>query len=264
VVACGAAIQGSVLAGESNQDIVLLDVTSLTFGIETEGSIMTPIIERNTTIPCKKSQVFSTAADNQTQVHIRIFQGERTLVADNKLLGEFVLDGIPSARRGTPQIEVTFNIDSNGILNVSAVDKASNKEQSVQIRSSGGLSKEEIEQMIKDAEAYSEEDKKKRELIEKKNQLESLIHSVNTNLEEHKDKLSEEEAKNIQDAIERAKQIQSNEDVSVLTSAIDDLTKNSMKLGEILYKDKQNNSGSSDSHNDSNQSDANPDVVDIE
>ncbi len=264
VVACGAAIQGSVLAGESNQDIVLLDVTSLTFGIETEGSIMTPIIERNTTIPCKKSQVFSTAADNQTQVHIRIFQGERTLVADNKLLGEFVLDGIPSARRGTPQIEVTFNIDSNGILNVSAVDKASNKEQSVQIRSSGGLSKEEIEQMIKDAEAYSEEDKKKRELIEKKNQLESLIHSVNTNLEEHKDKLSEEEAKNIQDAIERAKQVQSNEDVSVLTSAIDDLTKNSMKLGEILYKDKQNNSGSSDNHNDSNQSDANPDVVDIE
>jgi molecular chaperone DnaK len=264
VVACGAAIQGSVLAGESNQDIVLLDVTSLTFGIETEGSIMTPIIERNTTIPCKKSQVFSTAADNQTQVHIRIFQGERTLVADNKLLGEFVLDGIPSARRGTPQIEVTFNIDSNGILNVSAVDKASNKEQSVQIRSSGGLSKEEIEQMIKDAEAYSEEDKKKRELIEKKNQLESLIHSVNTNLEEHKDKLSEEEAKNIQDAIERAKQIQSNEDVTVLTSAIDDLTKNSMKLGEILYKDKQNNSGSSDNHNDSNQSDANPDVVDIE
>lgn len=262
VVAVGAAIQGAVLQGNI-QDVVLLDVTPLALGIETEGSIMGVIIPRNTTIPTKKSQVYSTASDNQTQVHIRIFQGERTMTHDNKLLGDFVLDGIAPAPRGLPQIEVIFDMDSNGILNVSAVDKSTGKAQSVKITSSGGLSSEEIQRMINEAEQNAEIDKARKELVEKRNQMESLIHTVEKSLSEHGAQLSEDEKQNIQQALERAKQVKDSEDVNILGSAIEDLSKNSMKLGEIIHKKTQeSNAGESGAGNEPGKD--NPDIVDIE
>jgi molecular chaperone DnaK len=257
VVAVGAAIQGSILAGDI-KNVVLLDVTPLTLGIETEGAIMTPIIERNTTIPSKKSQVFSTASDNQTQVHIRIFQGERAMANDNKFLGDFVLDGIASAKRGMPQIEVTFDIDSDGMVNVSAVDKATGKAQSVKITASGGLSNEEIERMKKEAEQYAQEDKKKKELIETRNRLETLINTIDQGLVEYGSQLTDDEKNNINEALARAKEVRGNEEVNILTTAAEDLAKHSMKLTELAYKQSQNNNDSNDSGNGDNGSDNGP------
>lgn len=257
VVAIGAAIQGAVLRGDV-KDVVLLDVTPLTVGIETEGGVLTPIVPKNTTVPTKKSQTFSTAADNQTQVEIRVFQGERPMAADNKLLGNFTLMGIASAPRGIPQIEVTFDIDANGILHVSAKDKATGKEQSIRIQSSGGLSEEEIQKMIKEAEMFSEADKEKKEIAEKHNQAESLIHGTEKSLEEHGSKLSEEERKNIEDALNRVKQVKDSQDLSILNSAVNELSKASMKLGEIVYKESQKENQGQQASNEA------PEVVDVE
>lgn len=265
VVALGAAIQGGILQGEV-KGIVLLDVTPLTLGIETEGGVLSTLISRNTTIPTKKSQIYSTASDNQSQVQIRIFQGERSMAADNKLLGEFFLE-IPPAPRGVPQIEVTFDINADGILVVSAKDKATNKVQSISIKSSGGLSEEEIKKMMADAELYAEADKHKKELVEKKNQAESLIYSVEKNLQDHGSKLPEEEKKKIEESLGRVKQVKDSDDLNTLNSAIDDLTKSSMKLGEILYKEAQaggseGNAGGSENHGQTDGSDEN--IIDVE
>jgi len=244
VVAVGAAIQGAILSGDfkegSLNDIVLLDVTPLTLGIETQGGIMTPIIEKNTTIPTKKSQVFSTAEDNQPAVQIKVYQGERQIAAHNKLLGEFHLDGIMPARRGTPQIEVTFDMDSNGILHVSALDKGTNKSHNITITSSGGLSKEEIEKMINEAKLHEESDKLRKDLVQKKYEADSLISTVEKGLTDHGEKLSSEEKELIETALNNLKTVKDTEDLSILTQAFDDLTQKSMKLGEILYNETKN------------------------
>ena len=237
VVALGAAIQGGVLKGEV-KDVLLLDVTPLSLGIETLGGIFTRLIDRNTTIPTRKSQVFSTAEDNQTAVTIRVFQGEREMAMDNKVLGQFDLVGIPPAPRGVPQVEVTFDIDANGIVNVSAKDKATGKEQQVSIQASGGLGDEDIEQMVKDAEEHAEEDKKRRELIDAKNHGEALVHSSEKNVEEYGDKVSEEEKTAITAAIEELKTSMETEDASAedIKAKTDALMQASMKLGEAMYK----------------------------
>ncbi|MCA9344351.1 molecular chaperone DnaK, partial [Candidatus Saccharibacteria bacterium] len=238
VVAIGAAIQGGVLQGDV-KDVLLLDVTPLSLGIETLGGVATKLIERNTTIPSSKSEVFSTAADNQNQVEIHVVQGEREFVKDNKSLGRFVLDGIPPAPRGVPQVEVTFNLDANGILNVTAKDKGSGKEQTITIQGSSGLSKDEVEKMAKDAEAHAEEDKKKRESIEVKNQLDSAIYQAEKMKSDNKDKISEEDTKTIDEAIEEAKKIVADEsaDKEALEKAAKDLSDKIMPIGAKMYEE---------------------------
>lgn len=241
VVAMGAAIQAGIIKGDV-KDVLLLDVTPLSLGIETLGGVFTRLIDRNTTIPTKKSQIFSTAADNQTAVTISVCQGEREMASDNKLLGQFNLEGIPPAPRGLPQIEVTFDIDANGIVNVSAKDKATGKEQQIRIESSGGLSKDDIEKMVKEAEVHSESDKKKRELIETKNNAESLINSTEKNLNEHGDKVEESVKKDIEEKVEELKGKLDSEDKEEITTAHNNLMQASMKLGEAIYKQQQEES----------------------
>ena len=235
VVAVGAAIQGGVLMGDV-KDVLLLDVTPLSLGIETLGGVFTRLIDRNTTIPTRKSQVFSTAEDGQTAVTIRVFQGEREMAVDNKLLGQFDLVGIPPAPRGMPQIEVTFDIDANGIVNVSAKDKATNKEQAIRIQASGGLSDADIEKMVKDAEANAEADKKKKEVVEAKNQAEALVHSTEKTLKEHGDKISSSEKEAIEKEINALKTALEADDLSVIKEKTESLMQASMKLGEAMYK----------------------------
>ena len=238
VVAMGAAIQAGVLQGDV-KDVLLLDVTPLSLGIETLGGVSTKLIEKNTTIPTKKSQVFSTAEDNQPAVSIRVLQGEREMATDNKLLGNFELVGIAPAPRGVPQIEVTFDIDANGIVNVSAKDKGTGKEQKIQIQASGGLSDEEIEKMVKDAEANKETDKKKRESVDVRNQADTLIHSTEKNLKEHGSKISETEKKAIEDGSSALKDVLKGEDIEEIKKKIETLVQASMKLGEAIYKSQQ-------------------------
>ncbi len=242
VVAVGAAIQGAVLAGEV-KDVLLLDVTPLSLGIETLGGVFTRIIDRNTTIPTRKSQIFSTAEDNQTAVTIRVYQGEREIATENKLLGQFDLVGIPPAPRGVPQIEVTFDIDANGIVHVSAKDKATGKEQSIRIQASGGLTEEEIERMVKEAEAHAEEDRKRRALIEARNNADALIYSTEKSLKEHGDKVAEAERKAIEDAIAALKEAVQGEDAEEIKRRTEALAQASMKLGEAMYKAQQEAAG---------------------
>jgi len=241
VVALGAAIQGGVLKGDV-KDVLLLDVTPLSLGIETLGGVFTRLIDRNTTIPTKKSQVFSTAEDNQHAVTIRVYQGEREMAADNKILGQFNLEGIPPSPRGMPQIEVTFDIDANGIVHVSAKDKASGKEQKVTIQASGGLSDSDIDKMVKDAEEHAEEDKGRREKIEAVNNAEALIYSTEKSLKEYGDKVSEEDKKAIEDAVSALKEAKDKDDIADIKAKTESLTQTAMKLGEAMYKDSQETS----------------------
>ncbi|MDC2999816.1 molecular chaperone DnaK [Candidatus Pelagibacter sp.] len=238
VVAMGAAIQAGVLQGDV-KDVLLLDVTPLSLGIETLGGVSTKLIDKNTTIPTKKSQVFSTAEDNQPAVSIRVLQGEREMASDNKVLGNFELVGIAPAPRGVPQIEVTFDIDANGIVNVSAKDKGTGKEQKIQIQASGGLSDEEINQMVKDAESNKEEDKKKREAVDARNQADTLIHSTEKNLKEHGSKVSDADKKAIEDASANLRNALKGTDVEEIKKKTQDLVQASMKLGEAIYKSQQ-------------------------
>ncbi len=246
VVAVGAAIQGGVLMGDV-KDVLLLDVTPLSLGIETLGGVFTRLIDRNTTIPTRKSQVFSTADDGQTAVTIRVFQGEREMAADNKLLGQFDLVGIPPAPRGMPQIEVTFDIDANGIVNVSAKDKATNKEQAIRIQASGGLSDADIEKMVKDAEANAEADKKRKELVEAKNQGEALVLSTEKTLKEHGDKISAAEKSKIEEEIKTLKSALESEDLDNIKAKTESLMQASLKLGEAMYKQADAASGAAGS-----------------
>jgi molecular chaperone DnaK len=238
VVAIGAAIQGGVLKGEV-KDVLLLDVTPLSLGIETLGGVFTRLIDRNTTIPTRKSQVFSTAEDNQTAVTIRVFQGEREMAADNKILGQFDLVGLPPAPRGMPQIEVTFDIDANGIVSVSAKDKATGKEQQIRIQASGGLSDSDIDRMVKDAEANQAEDKKRKEAVEARNHADGLIHSTEKSLSEHGDKVPADQKAKIESDLAALKSVLDSNDAEDIKAKTDALAQSSMKLGEALYKAQQ-------------------------
>src|SRR6202042_2922012 len=240
--AVGAAIQGGVLAGDV-KDVLLLDVTPLSLGIETLGGVFTRLIDRNTTIPTKKSQVFSTAEDGQTAVTIRVFQGEREMAADNKILGQFDLIGIPPAPRGVPQIEVTFDIDANGIVNVSARDKGTGKEQQIRIQASGGLSETDIQKMVKDAEAHAEEDKKRKAEVEAKNHAEALVHSTEKTLAEHGSKVGEGERRAIETALADLKEALKGTDAEAIAAKTNTLAQASMKLGEAMYKQAEQQPG---------------------
>jgi molecular chaperone DnaK len=235
VVAVGAAVQGGVLGGEV-KDVLLLDVTPLSLGIETLGGVFTKLIERNTTIPTKKGETFSTAADNQTSVEIKVYQGERAIAAHNRLLGVFQLGNIPPAPRGVPQIEVTFDIDANGILNVTAKDKATNNEQKITITSSSGLSKDEVEKMAKDAEANAAEDRRRKDEVEARNQADSMVYNVEKMLKEHRSKISEADAKAVEEAVEETKKAIQDGQLDAIRAATDKLTQASHKLAEAMYR----------------------------
>jgi molecular chaperone DnaK len=241
VVATGAAIQAGVLTGDV-KDVLLLDVTPLSLGIETLGGVFTRLIDRNTTIPTKKSQVFSTAEDSQSAVTIRVFQGEREMASDNKLLGQFDLIGIPNAARGVPQIEVAFDIDANGIVNVNAKDKATGKEQTIRIQASGGLSDDEIDNMVKDAESHAGEDQARKEKVELHNQADGLIYSTEKNLKEYGDKVSDEDRTQVEADIQALKDSMEGDDNEAMTAKIEALSQSAMKLGEAMYKAQQEES----------------------
>jgi molecular chaperone DnaK len=263
VVAMGAAIQAGVLQGDV-KDVLLLDVTPLSLGIETLGGVSTKLIEKNTTIPTKKSQVFSTADDNQPAVSIRVLQGEREMASDNKMLGNFELVGIAPAARGIPQIEVTFDIDANGIVSVSAKDKGTGKEQKIQIQASGGLSDEEVEKMVKDAEANKEEDKKKRESVDSRNQADTLIHSTEKNLKEHGAKVSDADKKAIEDASSALKEAIKGTDIEDIKKKTETLVQASMKLGEAIYKSQEKKEASSKDGDRSSEGKKDDNVVDAD
>ncbi|MGD1092263.1 MAG: molecular chaperone DnaK [Bryobacteraceae bacterium] len=243
VVAIGAAVQGGVLGGEV-KDVLLLDVTPLSLGIETLGGVFTKLIDRNTTIPTRKSETFSTAADTQTSVEIKVFQGERAMARDNRLLGVFQLVGIPPAPRGIPQIEVTFDIDANGIMNVTAKDKATNNEQKITITSSSGLSKEEVEKMARDAESHSAEDKKRKDEIDARNRADSMVYQVEKMLKEHRDKITDADAKQVEEALDSTRKTMADGSVEDLNKAVDNLTQASHKLAEAMYKTASSSAGS--------------------